>query len=261
MKLIEELMMEKEEANVERVKERYIYTNVVDGYTKEFPGDASIQDVFKQREELRRIASSDSKWELISDGFTTRANFGFDEETQEITYDRYYIVKMGGKYVPDSQKAFEYLEKHIGDFTALSKVEDIIDRYQARYPEPPRRRRIGFQIDNKLLDNKTTAAEGYVNMYLRNYGEIGKKLLIKWLNRLNGEGLDLETLLIEFKSDVSSAKLYLDTPDNKEYQKAKASHIDLDFVLVRLLETYSPRGTYFSSKYKQSLEEQYKRTV
>ena len=260
MKLIEELIMEKEEANVERLKERYIYTNIVNGYTKEFPGDASIQDVFKQREELRRIASSNSKWELISDGFVTRSNFGFDEKTKEITYDRHYIVKMGGKYVPDSQVSFDYLEKHIGDFTALSKVEEIIDRYQVRYPEPPRRHRVAFQVDNKTLEDKTSVAEGYTNMYLRNYGEIGKKLLIKWLNRLN-QDIDLETLLIEFKSDISSAKLYLDTPENKSYQAAKASHMDLDFVLLRLLETYSTKGAFFSSKYKQSIEEQYKRTV
>ena len=85
---------------------------------------------------------------------------------------------MGGKYVPDSQASFEYLEKHIGDFTALSKVEEIIDRYQVRYPEPPRRHRVNFQVDNKTLEDKTSVAEGYTNMYLRNYGEIGKKLLI-----------------------------------------------------------------------------------
>ena len=80
------------------------------------------------------------------------------------------------------------------------------------------------------------------------------------LNRLN-QDIDLETLLIEFKTDISSAKLYLDTPENKAYQAAKASHMDLDFVLLRLLETYSTKGTFFSSKYKQSIEEQYKRTV
>ena len=67
MKLIEELIMEKEEANAERLKERFIYTNIVNGYNREFPGDASIHNVFTQREELRRIASENSKWELISE--------------------------------------------------------------------------------------------------------------------------------------------------------------------------------------------------
>ena len=98
-------------------------------------------------------------------------------------------------------------------------------------------------------------------MYLHNYGSIGKQLLIKWLNRLNREDIPLETLLIEFKTDISSAKLYLDTPDNKPYQLAKSSHMYLEDVLLRVLETYSPRGKYFSNKYRQSIEEQYKRTV
>ncbi len=264
MSVIEDLMIEKEEAKIEQDKDRIIFSTIVNEYQKDNPGDDSIFDSFKQEADLRRIVSSESRWERVENGFVTRTNFAYDEKNKEITFDSYYIAKLGGKYVPDGSKvSIEYFNKHLGDFAALAKVEDIISRYQAKYEEPVSANLNSYDKRKRLLNRSMTdivaTNNRHTNMYLNLYGDIGKRLLIKWLNRLNREDIDLDTLLIEFKTDISSAKLYLDTPDNKEYQWSKACHMELDFALIRVLERYSPRGKYFHSMYNQSIEKQ--RTV
>ena len=92
------------------------------------------------------------------------------------------------------------------------------------------------------------------NMYFNLYGDIGKRLLIKWLNRLNRTDIDIDTLIVEFKTDIASAKLYLE--GNKDYERSKAYHLELDAVLIRVLERYSPRGKYFHTMYYKDLDKQ-----
>ena len=262
MRVIEELMTEKEEARIESERDKVVHMTIVGEFQKEKPGDNSIFEVFTHEQEVRRIATSESTWERVEGGFVYRSNFAFDDQTQEITFDSYYIAKLGTKYVPDGSKvSVDYFTKHVGDFAALDKVEEIIRKYRIKYQD-----KVNEQLDkyerrkdlygNNFID-RLHYNESHTNLYFQYFGSIGKQLLIKWLNRLNRLDIPLETLLIEFKTDVSSAKLYLE--GNKEYEKAKAYHMDLDSVLLRVLRRYSPRGNYFYSKYIEDKE--MKRTV
>jgi len=262
MKVIEELMTEKEEAKTENERDRVIYMTIVGEFQKENPSDSSIFDIFTYEQEVRRIATSESTWERVAGGFVYRSNFAFDEEKQEITFDSYYIAKLGNKYVPDGSKvSVDYFTKHVGDFTALDKAEEIIRKYRIKYQDKVNEQLDKYERRKNLYTNnfinRLDTNDRHTNLYFQYFGSIGKQLLIKWLNRLNRLDIPLETLLIEFKTDVSSAKLYLE--GNKEYEKAKAYHMDLDSVLLRVLRRYSPRGDYFYSKYIEDKE--MKRTV
>ena len=263
MSVLQELMKEKRETRLENTRDRHIYFGIVHAYLDEHPNDLSIYDCFRQQNALANIVSNDHRWEPFYGGFLTRTNFAYDEETKEITFDEHRITKAkDGSYVPDQSKlSIEHVNNHIGDFTALAKVDEIIARYYERYSN---------KIDDGLnksmnffrnfreheLELQTYYANEHNKLFFNYYGIIGRELLIKWLNRLNDPNATIEELATEFRNDVATAELYLEAQEFPGYKKAKAHHLEMSSVLFRVLDRYSPRASHLKNAYRKQLEEQ-----
>lgn len=251
MKKLEELTKEKRDYKLEQRKDRYIRTGIIQAYLDENPHDLSIYRCFNYQRELTSVICDEHYWEPIATGFVYRDNFKYDPVNFEITFDSHRIQKAkDGWYTPDlSEVSRSYFNEHFGDFTALSKADEIIAKYHSKYQKRvDKGLDIAMEFFNTfrpdLLDQQIHLANSQNEMFLLYYGEVGINLLVKWLNRLNDD-IYIENLITEFKMDIKLAKTHMETLDNHYYNNIKSVPIEFENRLLRMIERYSPRGKYF----------------
>jgi len=254
MSILEELIQEKCETSSIITRDRYISMCIIQAYYREHGYNHAINDVFTHHNELVSIISNNQRWEPFTNGYLTRTDYKYDDNQKEITFTTHRIIKQKDKYISDSTDiSTEHLNNHIGDFTALAKVDDIIYNYYLK--------------DKEQIDRNVNSVEAYQNpkqqyiedrikqqkeqndLYFKSYGPIGRELLIKWLNRLNDD-TSIEELVSEFKNDVNLAKIYLEKEHNPNYRQSQYNRLDMADILLKILETYSPRGGHLRSLYR-----------
>jgi hypothetical protein len=260
MKKLDELIEEQDLAAEQERREKCMFFVIQDEYKKEHQDTKPLQNCFQHQATLREIIKDDYRWDLTKDGFVIRTNFSYDENTGEIDFTSHYITRDGIRYMSDgSDISNSHLQNHIGDFAALEQTESIIaglcSEYKDAINQTVSKLTPQAKVNPNYLEDRKSFNNEYTNMYLRDYGSVGRILLIKWLNRLTDPYTPIEDLAIEFKADIESAKLYLEEYGDENYKKAKASHIELESVLFRVLERFSPRGAYLQFKYRKAMDE------
>ena len=261
MSALEELLSEKREAKLDRIRNKYIKMGVTKAYMEEHPYDSSIFNYFRQKRLLTEAICIDNRWEPTYNGFVTRTNYRFDHVDGEIKYDTHRITKQGEEYVPDhTEEALVLFINNKGNLKALAKAEEKITKYYERYKE-----KVDDSLDigmkyfstftPDLLEKKLPIAERDNNMFYELFGDIGIYFLIKWLNRLNAP-YTIEKLVEEFIVDINKAQEFLEIREDPNYLRSKRCNIDFIKCFFRVLERYSPRGESLRKAYKKVLEEQ-----
>ena len=195
-------------------------------------------------------------WEITSTGLEHRSNFRYDEKTGDLLFDRNIITKHNYQFISDGSKESDiFIKKHKKDLIVLSNYYKSNDILYERYKEKIKDNLEKIDFDAKLSQNSCQASYYARTSHLHNffsvYGEIGKKLLIKWLNALNNTKKDIDVLIDEFDNDMDNADMYL---------QLNSSDITIGFwafkrFLMQELEKYSVRGRYFRVMYGKKMEE------
>ncbi len=195
-------------------------------------------------------------WEITSRGLEHRSNFRYDEKTGDLLFDRNIITKHNYQFISDgSIESDMFIRKHKKDLIALSNYYKSNDILYERYKDEIKEQLEEIEYTTKLSEESYRAKyytrTSHLHNFISVYGEIGKKLLIKWLNALNNTKKDIEILIDEFDNDMDNAYMYLQLNSND---------ITIGFwafkrFLIQELEKYSVRGRYFRVMYGKKMEE------
>ena len=246
---IKERIANKKDLLSEQVKAHLI----TEYYFKDHPNDRSIYNVFKTRDALVQKISNGCIWERTKNGFVSRRNFALDS-LGEITFDVDKIVLSGNTIMTNGNNAFMHVNKFHDDLDNLMKVEGLIASYYEQHKDE-----IDQRLKAELKKNKGTKNITYgvydeakhTKEYLIRYGDHGRKLLIKWLNRLNTT-TPIEELIAEFNRDVNNAITFFEIIEDEGFKKGVSMGISFEGMLLKVIERYSPRGELFMAMYRRA---------
>ena len=250
----EDLLSHKVRNKFQKDQEKIINDEIVSIYLKEHEGDRSINKYFHARNMLRERICANSRWEVTSFGFENRSDFSYNEETKEITYTSNRIMKRGDGFITNGTKiADDHERKCKEDLKALLKAEELINKLYLEHQE---------EIDKKLrehdkfngvfvrpLNGPVNDEKKRIEDFIKDYGEIGLGVLIKWLNRLNEPSTNIKTLVKDFINDITTAKEYFVVTDNQAYRNSIIYSRPFEGLIMSLLSTYHPRGRVFNDTY------------
>lgn len=265
MGTIEELIKEQKETKLEIIKDRYIRIGLYHAYADDYGHDFSIYECFRNHRLILEKILADHCWEPAADGFVTRTNFRYDQDSNEIIFDTHKITKEGDKYVPDlTRPAIEKIVSQKKDFIALAEADKAIaklySRYQTRVDDGLERVIEFFRnFPPYQVEPQIEYAKNHNQLFFDSYGQVGISLLIRWLNKLSNPFSNTTNLLEEFTKEVNGTKSYLEVKEDPNYLRSKSNHLEFEDVLLRVIERYSPKGEYLSSSYRKSLEQQTKK--
>ena len=213
------------------------------------PLDISIS----KKEELEYNIQSVCGWERTSNGFEYRNNFHLDKSGRDILFDRYFVTKSNDKFESDGSIISDnFIKNNSKKLKSLTKIYQVYDMLAKEFETDVREReetvaRI-WQIHGgeARLAEKAYLKHRHTAMYFDIYGELGKKILIKWLNELSDTQKSMDELLAEFTKDINEANMYFD----EHLDKNKSKHYQFEYVLLVELMQYSPRGKILRSMYR-----------
>ncbi len=247
---IKERIANKKDLLTEQITDRLI----IEYYLKDHPEDKSIYDILKSKEILIKRICNGSIWERTRNGFQRRKNYELDEY-DEITFDTDKIGLLDNTIVTSGTDAFYHVNKFRDELEALIKVEGLINSYYLQHKEE-----IDERVKAELKRNSSFKKNirfgiydenKHTKDYLNRYGDHGKRLLIKWLNKLNTT-TPIEELVEEFTRDVNNALSFFEITEDEGYKEGLKMGISFEGMLLKVIERYSARGEYFMSLYRRS---------
>jgi len=261
MNKIEEIIREKYETIYEVNRDRYIFMCIIQYYLNEHSNDYSIYDLLEKRKGISETICSDGRWKPFIKGYLTRTDYRYDENSKEIVFTTNRIVKNEGYYVSDgSNISKRQLDIYGKEFLTLSQLDVLTFKYyyknKEKIDENLNSTNAYDRTKEDIIINEINEKKELVDLYFNSYGDIGKNILVKWLNRLNELDTNIDELLSEFNNDVKLAKTSLNSIDNINYSNIRKKHIELEDMLLDILAIYSIRGEQFRREYKQKLSQQ-----
>jgi hypothetical protein len=220
-------------------------------------GQQRLYDLYYFKEEIEKMICSDGRWEKYKDYFATKRNFTFDRDGN-ITFDIYRISKVDGEYVPDgSDIANKHFLEVLPQLDELTKIERYIESLCAEHKDEIAR---VIEVNRKSYSMLYGAAahlnfmdeeRDTKNCYYF-YGNEGKKLIIKWLNKLT-ESESIEELLPSYLKDVNEVVERLEILQYGPYLTSKELGLKMENMLLAVMERYSNRAkslrfAYFTQK-------------
>lgn len=198
-----------------------------------------------RKEQIEYNIKSSYGWERTSNGFEYRNNFRFDESGKEILFDRYFVTKSKDKFESDgSEISYDFLKKNSRILKSLIKIYQIYDILSQQFESDIKQeldvmeKRWKLHGENYRIDENVLAKLSHTNRYFIIYGELGKRILIKWLNELSDPQKSMDELLEKFINDINDANAYFNEHLDEEYLK----NYKFEYVLLNELMQYSPRG-------------------
>lgn len=210
-----------------------------------------------KKEQIEYSVQSIYGWERTSNGFEYRNNFHFDESGKDIFFDRYFITRSNDKFESDGTIISEsFIKNNSGFLRSLLEIYQVYDVLSQQFESDIKHeldrmeRNWQFLGGNFRIDEKAYSYTRHTNMYLNIYGELGKKMLIKWLNELSDTQKSIDELLEEFNNDINDANIYF-----KEYiNKKNLKNYKFEYVLLIELMQYSPRGKVLRWMYRNMID-------
>ena len=209
-----------------------------------------------KKEQIEYSIQSIYGWERTSNGFEYRNNFRFDSSGKDILFDRYFITRSNDKFESDGTTISEnFITNNFRVLESLAKIYQVYDALSQQFESDIKHELDGmerywqFHGGNFRIDEKAYSYTKHTNMYLNIYGELGKKMLIKWLNELGDTQKSMDELLVEFNYDVNAANIYFKEHVDEKYLK----NYKFEYVLLIELMQYSPRGKVLRWMYRNMI--------
>ena len=261
MSRIEEIIREKYETIYQVNRDRYVFMCIIQNYLNEHLNDYSIYELLEKRKNLIETICSDERWIPFSKGYLTRTDFSYDEDSKEITFTTNQIVKNEDFYVADgSTVSKRFLDIFRKEYMVLSHLDVLCFRYYNKSKESIDRNlnstRAYDRTKEDIIERDINKSKKLIDLYFLSYGDIGKDILVRWLNRLNDLETNIDKLIDEFNNDVKVAKSELISSGNSNYSNTRNKHIELENMLLDVIAFYSVRGEHFRREYKLQLSQQ-----
>lgn len=194
-------------------------------------------------------------WEETKDGFENRSNYSYDKDEQEITFDRNIIYLKEGKcFTNNTNLANAHLYNCKSWFSLLIEINEEINQTIKPYEGIIKEELKVVDNDSYYLEQHISDSVYYSDLFVKHfisdYGKLGRQLLIKWLNRLNDSSISDEELADEYLNDMNNAKIYFESCNHQKYLREMERGVKFDYILLRVIEKYSPRGRYFGNTYR-----------
>ena len=173
----------------------------------------------------------------------------------ELAFDTDKIGLLDNTIVTSGTDAFHHVNRFRDELEALIKIEGLINSYYLQHKEE-----IDERVKAELKRNSSFKKNirfgiydenKHTKDYLNRYGDHGKRLLIKWLNRLNTT-TPIEELVEEFARDINNALTFFEITEDEGYKEGLKLGISFEGMLLKVIERYSARGEYFMSLYRRS---------
>jgi len=264
MNKIDRLIKNNYMLNKEKEKERIEAFTLLYENEKNNIDNQEIKEAYNIKNELEERITKEFGWEKTIDGFEKRKDFKYNEETHKLTFENNNIKIENGKIISDGK---EETDEFIVDSGALLKVyiknNEIINKYKDKYKEEIerelKRNKLRLEIRENRIGELIYNTNRHQSLYLQLFGEIGKKLLVKWLNKLNEtekpfnelcEEFPLDKLYEEFVKDINEANQLYET----RLKNGTHSYVKFESVLLTELEIYNPRGKYLKTMHKNNIK-------
>jgi hypothetical protein len=193
-------------------------------------------------------------WEATKDGFENRSNYRYDEEAKEIKFDRNIIfVNKERCFTNDTVLANTHLHNNISWFSLLIDINKSIDQAIKPFEKLIKEQLEDITKDycsEQYIKKSTYYSDLFVKKFISDYGKLGRQLLIKWLNRLNDSSISDEELADEYLNDMNNARIIFESCNNQKYPNGMEQGVQFDYILLRVIEKYCPRGRHFGSTYR-----------
>ena len=214
-----------------------------------------------KKEQIEYSVQSVCGWERTSNGFEYRNNFRFDPSGKDIFFDRYFVTRSNDKFESDGTTISEnFIKNNSKVLESLAKMHQLYDALSQRFESDIKHeldvmeKNWQFHGGNFRIDEKAYSDIRHTNMYLNIYGNLGKKMLIKWLNKLSDTQKSMDELLVEFNNDVNDANIYFKEHIDEKYFKS----YKFEYVLLIELMQYSPRGKILRWMYRNMIDKKSK---
>ena len=215
-----------------------------------------------KKEQIEYSIQSLYGWERTSNGFEFRSNFRLAENGKDIVFDRYFIIKSDDKFESDGSEISDtFIKDNSEILEQLMKIYQVYDALSQQFESDIKQeldvmeKRWEFHGGNsRIIDEKTYLNLRHTNMYFYIYGELGKRILIKWLNELSDTQKSIDELLEKFTNDINDANTYFNEHLDEKYLK----NYKFEYVLLMELMQYSPRGKVLRGMYRNMNEKEFK---
>ena len=216
------------------------------------------------RKQLSEAICENHTWEETLYGYELRTDYSYSEEEQDLTFKKHIIFVRGINFGTNGTDIAEaHLRKHQQELALLPDIDKQTEQYKVtfldQYDPQWKKRELGRKITNAsyhLLTRISNEQRELAN-YIYLFGNTGKVLLVKWLNRLTDPDASLEELLEEFINDTNIAKETFAIEEDVCEPEEKEFYQSYEGYLLKLLEIHSPKGKYLSKAYyKQKLQNQ-----
>mgnify|MGYP003571428225 CR=1 FL=1 len=234
--------------------ERQIEYLIANTYLKENPDDYLVSNLLSKKD-LEYDIQYLYGWERTPNGFEYRCNFQFDEESQNIVFDRNIIIKSNDGFVSDGSKNSDlFIREHAKELETLKNTYKIFDKLYLHYESTLNKEieslKRHMQMGEFRIHDVAYSKNNHAHKFLQIYGELGQKLLIKWLNKLNDTEKSMDILLEEFANDIDKANKYFEYNLDEKYLRI----FKFEYALLQELENFSTRGRYFKLAYKNKIK-------
>ena len=214
-----------------------------------------------RKEQIEYNIKSSYGWERTSNGFEYRNNFHLAENGKDIVFDRYFITKSDDEFESDESKISDnFLKDHSRILKSLMKIYQVYDVLSQKFESDIKQELDVIEKRWKLLGGNYRIEESvlsklrHTNTYFFIYGELGKRLLIKWLNELSDTQKSMDELLEKFINDINDANAYFNEHLDEKYLK----NYKFEYVLLNELKHYSPRGEVLRWMYRNMNKRKFK---
>ena len=237
-------------------KENYItYKTIFNAcYTQQLL-DPMILHEWRTKEYLKDKICYRNIWEQTKEGFENRSNYSYNQDNQEITFERNIIYinnnncSTNGTFIANA-----HLYNCKSWFSLLidinKEINQTVKPFKGIIKEQLEDINKDYYYKDEHIKESIYYSDMFVKHFISDYGKIGRQLLIKWLNRLNDSSVSDEELADEYINDMSNAKIYFESCNHQKYLRETKRGIKFDYILLRVIEKYSPRGRYFGNTYR-----------
>ena len=243
--------------NSKKKKEDYIFHRLLYNCVYKYHlTNYTILEKYRMKEDLENKISCNHTWEITKDGFENRSNYGYDEENQEITFERNIIyVNEKNCFTNNTNIAKAHFYNNRFWLSLLREINEEINQtvkqFEGIIKEQLKEIKEDDYYSEQHINESVYYADLFVKSFIADYGKLGRELLIKWLNRLNDSSKSYEELADEYLKDMNNAKIYFESYNHQKYLMGIEHGVKFDYILLRVIEKYSPRGIYFGDTYRK----------
>lgn len=217
--------------------------------------DFTILEKYRMKKYLEDKICCGHTWETTRDGFENRSNYKYNQDNREITFERNIIYINGENYFTNNTNlANAHLYNYNYWLSLLIKINEemnqIVKRFGGILKEQLTEINKDFYYSEQHIKKSTYYSDLFVKKFIFDYGKLGRQLLIKWLNRLNDSSISDEELADEYLNDMNNARIFYESCNNQKYLNGMEQGVQFDYILLRVIEKYCPRGRHFGSTYR-----------